>query len=825
MNHANLTEHKGSTIDMNTSAWRNTIVFFLILACAPNVVLALSQIGAASTLSEVLRATGTHAAQLDILGPVGSREFGKTVTLLPNGNFVVTDPQFDLPGPVSNVGAVYLYSPTGALISTLTGSAAGDRVGDFGVTILANGNYVIRSIAWNGQRGAVTWGSAAIGVSGTVDVSNSLTSKFVNGTGEVIALSNGNYVVNNNLWMGVGAVTWGNGTVGTVGLISTENSLVGGTANDRIGANGVTVLSNGNYVVRSPFWDGPGQVVDVGAVTWGDGMGGTAGLVSAINSLVGGSENDQIGFVDQIGFNGVIALNNGHYVVSSPAWDATGPVAFDVGAVTWGNGAGGTVGLVSATNSLVGTKGNEAVGNGGGVTALSNGHYVVSSPFWAATATEMNNMGAVTWCSGTGGTVGLVSAANSLVGGTANDLVGSSGVIALSNGHYVVSSIRWSATSPAVSNVGAVTWGNGTGGTVGLVNAANSLVGSTPFESIGERVTMLSNGNYVVRSSGWDATGPAVTNVGAVTWGNGMGGTIGLVSEANSLVGGSTFDFNGIVITALSNGNYVVVNSEWDSPSPELANVGAVTWGNGIGGTIGLISAANSLVGGTTNDQVGSRGITALSNGNYAVSSINWDAPGSRAIVDAGAVTWGNGVGGTVGLVDSANSLVGGADSDFVGFGVTALSNGSYVVASGFWDAPDFRNVGAVTWGSGTGGTIGLITPANSLIGSKAFDAVSGTLFGGGIAALSNGDYVVRSHFWDGPGMTVDSGATSLAAGDGRTIGLITTYNSVLGTATSGGSQQVFAYDALREQLIVGRSSDNIVTIFSDRIFLSGFED
>lgn len=42
------------------------------------------------------------AAQIDIPGPGGSVAFGTQVTVLSNGNFVVTDPN----GPVSAVGAV-----------------------------------------------------------------------------------------------------------------------------------------------------------------------------------------------------------------------------------------------------------------------------------------------------------------------------------------------------------------------------------------------------------------------------------------------------------------------------------------------------------------------------------------------------------------------------------------------------------------------------------------------------------------------------------------------------------------------------------------------
>ncbi|MEO7539109.1 MAG: hypothetical protein ABIV21_03730, partial [Pyrinomonadaceae bacterium] len=76
-------------------------------------------------------AQAAAASQTDVVGPVGSGAFGSTVTALQNGNIVVTDPLYDAPGPVVDVGAVYLYNGvTGELISTLTGSQAGDQVGN-----------------------------------------------------------------------------------------------------------------------------------------------------------------------------------------------------------------------------------------------------------------------------------------------------------------------------------------------------------------------------------------------------------------------------------------------------------------------------------------------------------------------------------------------------------------------------------------------------------------------------------------------------------------------------------------------------------------------
>ena len=115
----------------------------------------------------------------------------------------------------------------------------------------------------------------------------------------VTALSNGNYVVSSPNWTngaaaGAGAVTWGSGTAGVSGAVSATNSLVGSTASDYVGSDGVTALSNGNYVVSSPDWTN-GAAADAGAVTWGSGTAGVSGPVSATNSLVGSTANDSVG--------------------------------------------------------------------------------------------------------------------------------------------------------------------------------------------------------------------------------------------------------------------------------------------------------------------------------------------------------------------------------------------------------------------------------------------------------------------------------------------------------------------------------------------------
>ena len=176
-------------------------------------------------------------------------------------------------------------------------------------------------------------------------------------------------------------MTWGNGATGVSGEVSAANGLVGAAAGNYIGDEGVTALSNGNYVVASPYWNNT-----TGAVTWADGATGLTGEVSANNGLVGAAENDFVGcaIYDTVDgycqFSGITVLNNGNYIVASPSW-ANGASAAGAGAVTWGSGATGVSGEVSAANSLVGSTAGDDVG-ASIETTLSNGNYMVISPDW-----------------------------------------------------------------------------------------------------------------------------------------------------------------------------------------------------------------------------------------------------------------------------------------------------------------------------------------------------------------------------------------------------------------------------------------------------------
>ena len=199
-------------------------------------------------------------------------------------------------------------------------------------------------------------------------------------------------------------------------------------------------------------------------------------------------------------------------------------------------------------------------------------------------------------------------------------------------------------------------------------------------------VTALTNGNYVVSSDCW--ANASATCAGAVTLGNGTTGTTGEVSATNSLIGVNTGDHVGHSVAALTNGNYVVGSPDWNS------GAGAATWGDGTSGVTGIVSGVNSLVGTNAGDEVGNS-VRPLVNGNYVVTSPNW---ANGPATSAGAATWADGTTGITGQISASNSLVGTTTGDQVGgYAAFDLLNGNYVVGSPYWDNGSTANVGAAT--------------------------------------------------------------------------------------------------------------------------------
>ena len=242
---------------------------------------------------------------------------------------------------------------------------------------------------------------------------------------------------------------------------------------------------------------------------------------------------------------------------------------------------------------------------GSSVVPLESGNVVVTSPYDDAGGIDA---GAVYLFDGSTGA--LIS---TLVGSTAFDFVGSSCEDARRRQHVVIIP-DWD--NGAATDAGAVTFGDGITGVSGVVSSANCLVGSTAVDQVGSgfSVVAFDGGNYVVLSPGWD--NGAATDAGAVTFGNGITGVSGVVSSANSLVGSTAVDQvgSGFSVVTLDGGNYIVISPDWDNGA--ATDAGAVTFGDASsGGVSGVVSSANSLVGSTASDRVGSRGVVALRRG------------------------------------------------------------------------------------------------------------------------------------------------------------------------------------------------------------------
>lgn len=369
-----------------------------------------------------------------------------------------------------------------------------------------------------------------------------LPNNLVSGT---LILPNGNYLVIGSI-NGQFSATWANGNTGLTIARSVNNSFIGG--------GNIGVLGSGAYVITTPNWNG-----NRGAVTWCKADGSTVGSANSNNSLVGANPNDYVG-------SGVItALTNNNYVVCSPSWNGK------LGAATLCKSDGSTIGLVSSSNSLVGTNVNDSIGSGSsgnsidGVSALTNGNYIVKSPNWN------NYKGAVTWGNGVTGITGQINTNNSLIGFNIGERLGTAAIYdagpyvgklylygrsALKNGNYIVPTTSWN------SNTGAVTWCNGKIGTTGVVNNQNSLVGVTTINNLNYPVILATvlysftldesasyslgpnyylgnlSDNYVIQ--GVDKN----TNKATVTWGNGTGGTTGSPNSCNTVYGNAVNGVN-----------------------------------------------------------------------------------------------------------------------------------------------------------------------------------------------------------------------------------------------------------------------------------------
>jgi len=741
-----------------------------------------------------------------IKGPAGSGAFGQSVVCFANGNFAVNDPLYDENGK-SDIGAVYIYDgKTQEIVTVLKGKSPGDRIGN-NIHLLNDNLLLVYSPLWGSGKGALTVLENKANNPIEVNESSSLVGQNTGDLSTIFTqiIPDKGYVINVPSWgNNKGAVLTGKFQDPLRGFINPENAFTGTYAGDRVGQavlvlkekvviasstynqkrGAVTVrdwnscqgeFSHSNALVGERAGDQVGLMINplnsqeaviVNSFLWNNERGAVTnintgnpltGYISPDNSLTGGKNSDKVGF------NGVYALKNNNYVVVSTNWNQ------DRGAVTWGEGTKGVVGVVDSKNSLVGTQPNDRIGVH--FTVLSNGNFVTHSEAWNQAT------GSVTWGDGMRGIYGEVNATNSLIGTQPNDHFGNR-VRTLENGDYLVFNLGM----PAIQ--GSFTWGDGNSGTVGMVSEKNSLVGiSTHAYSTPVNLVQLPNGNIVVNFPEWN------NGRGAVIFMAAGKPVVGKISAENSLIGANEFDRigqGGIIV--LTNGNYVFSSPEWSKKK------GAITWGDGNRGSTGLVTEKNSMTGINVKNIDNNLGLYALGNGNYVAHTTFYDSEMDR-------VVWGNGTTGTIGEVNESNSLKG---DDIRIINITPLKNGNYVINS-FHKLLEFN---AITWANGNTPLKGEISEANSFIGE--YDGMGLGTLNSPIKALSTGDYIIHNPF-----AHKGKGVVSWASGTEGLSGLPTDKNSILGNSFEDGQSMVSVFNYPLNYLMVGRRVENMVSILN----------
>ena len=536
----------------------------------------------------------------------------------------------------------------------------------------------------------------------------------------VVQLANGNIVVSDPDDSSVVSLN------GAVHLYSPTSpnpiaSIYGDVASDHLGEEGIVALPNNNYVIVS-IQDDEGGIVNSGSVRL---MNGATGAQIAVLS------GDVIG--DNLGSGGIIALANNNYVIGSQRDDEGGIV--NAGSVRLMNGTTGA--QIGAT--LVGDVAGDALGSES-IIALANNNFVVASS--VDDEGGIQNAGSVRLIDGSTGVQIGATLAGDVTRDNLGRVSGQDGIVALSNNNYIVASSL--DDEGGITNAGSVRLMNGATG----VQIGSTISGDIVTDSLGsDGITVLANDNFVIASRRDDEGGI------------GDAGTVRLIDGATgaqiSVLSGDVFgDFLGSGgVTAIPNNNYVIASPTDDEGG--ITNAGSVRLMNGVtGAQIGV-----TLAGDMASDQLGSDGITVLSNNNYVIAS---DDDRVSNLTLPGAVRLMNGdTGVQIGATLESGQL-------HLGGGITALTNNNFVMASPAEDVGGIGNAGSVSLFDGdTGAQIGA-----ALVGDMGSD----TLGSEGVIALSNNNYVVVSARDDENGI---ANAGSVRLMNGNTGAAVT--NAIVG--------------------------------------------
>lgn len=179
---------------------------------------------------------------------------------LPNGNFLLRLPSWDVNGLVDAGCARFYNGTTGALLSEYCGDEAGDRLGAGSARALSNGNVLFGS-------GTEIIGGAAVGRAQLINGNTGTLIQTYDGAtagdqlgNMIFASNNGNAaIVAPNYDVGgiinAGRIIVINGTTGAI-----LSTIDGETAQDSVGGGSFTTTASGDFLVNSSGDDVDGKV-------------------------------------------------------------------------------------------------------------------------------------------------------------------------------------------------------------------------------------------------------------------------------------------------------------------------------------------------------------------------------------------------------------------------------------------------------------------------------------------------------------------------------------------------------------------------------------
>ncbi|MEO1657311.1 MAG: hypothetical protein AAFR65_06280 [Pseudomonadota bacterium] len=270
-----------------------------------------------------------------------------------------------------------------------------------------------------------------------------------------------------------------------------------------------------------------------------------------------------------------------------------------------------------------------------------------------------------------------------------------------------------------------------------------SAFGTEADQQLGRALIALSNGNLISLNGG---TFGGLNNAGSVSLLDGDDlleiATFGGDDADDAFGFGAPFGESAGVVELLGpNAGLFVIHSPFDDVGGN-ANAGSVVL---VDGTTGAEIAR--IEGDAPDDELGSNGVFALSNGNVVILSSD-DNPGG--LNDAGSFTLVDGATGAI-LAQVAGDDV----NDGLGREFAELTNGNFIVGSRFDDDAGVND-----------GSVFLINSANgNLVAEIRGTDVGATDIGGDVLALDNGNFVVGASGSDSGGF-INRGFIGLFDGD-----------------------------------------------------------